>query len=219
MPGGIAPGAVGRRGAVTAQNAWPPVRRTHGRKGAVTSCRLRGYRVACARRIRSGDKFLSPGDDGDVVRSAAPRRGAGLDGGEDRDVSALPGKATTDYSGMRSSREVRRVDDSQLLKGVLPTVVLAALSGGAVYGYSILREIRSAGLADVGDASVYGTLQRLFGDGHISTYMAPSERGPARKCYALTPQGEQALTAGRAQWTTFRDAVDAMVSTGERDRI
>lgn len=45
------------------------------------------------------------------------------------------------------------MDNTQLLKGVLPTAVLATISSGHVYGYSILRALRSAGFSDVGDTS------------------------------------------------------------------
>ena len=104
------------------------------------------------------------------------------------------------------------MDNTQLLKGVLPTVVLATIAGGHVYGYSILRSLRSAGFADVGDASVYGTLQRLFSDGQVSAYMDSSERGPDRKCYALTPLGTRTLRSGRQSWSAFQASVDAIVN-------
>ncbi len=106
------------------------------------------------------------------------------------------------------------MDTSQLLRGVLPTVVLAAIAAGDTHGYSIVRTLRGAGLAQVGDASVYGTLQRLYGDGVVSTHLEASERGPARRCYALTAAGRDALTDGAAVWSSFRDAIDQLVPNG-----
>jgi len=103
------------------------------------------------------------------------------------------------------------MDTSQLLRGVLPTAVLAAVAGGDTHGYSILRTLREAGLTQVGDASVYGTLQRLYAEGLVSTHLEPSERGPARKCYTLTAAGEGTLASGSATWATFRDAIDVLV--------
>lgn len=107
------------------------------------------------------------------------------------------------------------VEATQLLKGVLPTVVLAAIEDGNVYGYSILKALRAAGHTELGDASVYGTLQRLYADGLISSYMDESERGPARKCYALTPAGEHALARGRDSWNCFKATVDAVLLHGK----
>jgi len=103
------------------------------------------------------------------------------------------------------------VDTSQLLRGVLPSAVLAAVAAGDTHGYSILRTLRGVGLTQVGDASVYGTLQRLYGDGLVSTHLEPSERGPARRCYALTAAGLGALADGAETWTAFRDAIDQLV--------
>jgi PadR family transcriptional regulator, regulatory protein PadR len=81
------------------------------------------------------------------------------------------------------------VDTTQLLKGVLDLAVLAALRDEDGYGYDILRRLRGAGLEDVGDASVYGTLRRLFNAGFLNTYVVPSDEGPHRKYYGLNPAG------------------------------
>lgn len=46
----------------------------------------------------------------------------------------------------------------------------------------------------VGDASVYGTLRRLFQAGFLTTYVVPSESGPHRKYYALNAAGRDQLS-------------------------
>jgi PadR family transcriptional regulator PadR len=105
------------------------------------------------------------------------------------------------------------VENSQLLKGVLPVAVLARVAAGDTHGYSILRSLRGGGFESVGDASVYGTLQRLYADGLLSTHLEPSERGPSRKCYALTADGRARLTHEVTRWRRFADAVDNVVRT------
>ena len=72
------------------------------------------------------------------------------------------------------------MDTSQLLKGVLDVAVLAALRESDGYGYDVVRRLRAAGLSDVGDASVYGTLRRLYNAGALTTYVVPSDEGPHR---------------------------------------
>lgn len=67
---------------------------------------------------------------------------------------------------------------SQLLKGGLDLAVLAVLTDGEDYGYGIARRIWAAGLGDVREASVYGTLNRLFRAGLLRTRMEPSAAGP-----------------------------------------
>ncbi|WP_262379823.1 PadR family transcriptional regulator [Nonomuraea sp. PA05] len=72
------------------------------------------------------------------------------------------------------------MDSSQLLKGVLDLAVLAVLNDRDGYGYDVVRRLREAGLQEVGDASVYGTLRRLFKAGALTSYV-PS-RPPWRPC-------------------------------------
>ena len=91
------------------------------------------------------------------------------------------------------------MDTTQLLKGVLDMAVLAVLRHDDGYGYDILRRLRAAGLDEIGDASVYGTLRRLFQAGYLTTYVVPSEEGPHRKYYALNTAGRDQLSqAGKA---------------------
>lgn len=104
-----------------------------------------------------------------------------------------------------------RLDTTQLLKGALDVLVLAALAERDGYGYDVVRRLRHAGLADIGDASVYGTLRRLFGEGLLSCYVVPSEEGPNRKYYGLTPRGHKALDEQRTGWTAFAATVEGIL--------
>jgi PadR family transcriptional regulator PadR len=103
------------------------------------------------------------------------------------------------------------VDPSQLLKGVLDLAVLAVLRDADGYGYDILRRLRAAGLDDVGDASVYGTLRRLFQAGHLTSYVVPSEEGPHRKYYALNPAGRAQLDTSGKVWRGFAAAMGRLL--------
>jgi PadR family transcriptional regulator PadR len=103
------------------------------------------------------------------------------------------------------------VDTSQLLKGVLPTAALALVERGDAYGYQVLNDLRNSGLHSVGDASVYGTLQRLYDSGMLSSYLASSNSGPSRRYYALTAEGSTALKTGRDEWHDFNQVVTALL--------
>ena len=103
------------------------------------------------------------------------------------------------------------LDTTQLLKGVLDGLVLAALGQHDGYGYHVVRRLRRAGLADIGDASVYGTLRRLFGEGLLTCYVVPSEEGPNRKYYGLTSVGRKALEEHRTGWTSFSATVQGIL--------
>jgi PadR family transcriptional regulator, regulatory protein PadR len=99
------------------------------------------------------------------------------------------------------------LERTQLLKGVLDSVVLAALAEADGYGYDVVRRLRGGGLPEVADASVYGTLRRLFTQGLLTSYVVPSDEGPHRKYYGLTPTGRKALDAQRSDWLAFTTTV------------
>lgn len=103
------------------------------------------------------------------------------------------------------------MDSTQLLKGVLDAAVLAVVQHEDAYGYDIVRRLRDAGLGDVGDASVYGTLRRLYTAGALSSYVVPSDGGPHRKYYAINAQGKETLAAQRADWDAFSAAMTRLL--------
>jgi PadR family transcriptional regulator, regulatory protein PadR len=104
------------------------------------------------------------------------------------------------------------VDVTQLLKGVLDLAVLAVLSDEDGYGYDILRRLRGAGLAEVGDASVYGTLRRLFQAGLLTAYVVASEAGPHRKYYSLNAAGRDQLVRSGTVWREFSSTMDKLLA-------
>jgi len=103
------------------------------------------------------------------------------------------------------------MDTTQLLKGVLDLAVLAALQREDGYGYDILRRLRAAGLEEVCDASVYGTLRRLFQGGLLTTYVVPSEEGPHRKYYGLNAAGREQLEQSEKTWRAFAETMGQLI--------
>jgi PadR family transcriptional regulator PadR len=89
------------------------------------------------------------------------------------------------------------VDTTQLLKGVLDLAVLAVVADEDGYGYDVVRRLRAGGLEEVGDASVYGTLRRLYAAGALTSYVVPSDEGPHRKYYGITGTGKAQQAAPR----------------------
>jgi PadR family transcriptional regulator PadR len=104
------------------------------------------------------------------------------------------------------------MDASQLLKGVLDVAVLAVVRQADGYGYDVVRRLRAAGLEEVGDASVYGTLRRLYQAGALTSYVVPSDEGPHRKYYAINDRGRSVLEDSGKTWRTFVDTVDGVLS-------
>lgn len=106
------------------------------------------------------------------------------------------------------------MDTTQLLKGVLDAAVLAVIDEADGYGYDIVRRLRAAGLDDVGDASVYGTLRRLYSAGALTSYVVPSDGGPHRKYYGINAEGRSMLHTQRRDWASFAATLSSLL--GER---
>ena len=104
------------------------------------------------------------------------------------------------------------MDTTQLLKGVLDVAVLAVVSHEDGYGYDVVRRLLSAGLDDVGDASVYGTLRRLYSAGALTSYVVPSDEGPHRKYYGINRQGTQLLEEQTKIWSGFVDTMNGLLA-------
>lgn len=107
------------------------------------------------------------------------------------------------------------METTQLVKGVLDLAVLAVVAREDGYGYDIVRRLRSAGLDDVGEASVYGTLRRLFQSGALTSYVVASEEGPHRKYYGMTREGRAVLTRQTKTWRGFSASVEDLIAAAE----
>lgn len=105
------------------------------------------------------------------------------------------------------------MDTTQLLKGVLDLAVLAVLDGQDGYGYDVVRRLRAGGLDEVGDASVYGTLRRLYAGGHLTSYVVPSDEGPHRKYYGLNASGRDLLQRSDKTWRGFARTMGELLAT------
>jgi PadR family transcriptional regulator, regulatory protein PadR len=99
------------------------------------------------------------------------------------------------------------------LRGHLDLLILATLHRtGPAHGYALIAALRdrSGGAFDLPEGTVYPALHRLERDGAVtSSWAAGSAR--RRRVYALTPTGEAALVAKRAQWREFSRGVQAIV--------
>ena len=105
------------------------------------------------------------------------------------------------------------MDQSQLLRGALDAAVLAVVAENDGYGYDVLRRLRTAGMTEVGDASVYGTLRRLYRSGALTSYVMHSDEGPHRRYYGLTDRGRSQLEEARAVWADFSRTLSTLLKT------
>lgn len=102
--------------------------------------------------------------------------------------------------------------DPQLLKGVLPMLVLALLTEEESYGYELVTRLQAAGLTDLATGTVYPALTRLERDGLITSRLVASPSGPARKYYRPTERGDAELTRSRLAWDAFHRTVGSVLA-------
>ncbi|MFT3876511.1 MAG: PadR family transcriptional regulator [Propioniciclava sp.] len=105
--------------------------------------------------------------------------------------------------------------DPQLLKGVLPILVIGLLDQAESYGYELVTRLRESGLHDVSPGTVYPVLGRLEREGHLSSRLEASASGPARKYYRPTPSGQERYRSGLLAWAELRKVVDTITQRRE----
>jgi PadR family transcriptional regulator, regulatory protein PadR len=89
---------------------------------------------------------------------------------------------------------------TQLRKGLLEFCILNSLAMEKVYGYDIVRKLRSIEHLVVSEGTVYPILSRLKREGLVGTSLEESSEGPARKYYQLTPRGTELLSLMNNIW-------------------
>jgi PadR family transcriptional regulator, regulatory protein PadR len=99
------------------------------------------------------------------------------------------------------------------VRAALDAAVLAVVAESDGYGYDVLRRLRGAGMTQVGDASVYGTLRRLYRSGALTTYVMPSDEGPHRRYYGVTDRGRRQLEEARNVWADFSRTLSTLLNT------
>jgi PadR family transcriptional regulator PadR len=100
---------------------------------------------------------------------------------------------------------------SEVLKGHLDLLLLAALSEQPRHGYAIVERLRerSRGAFDLSEGTVYPALYRLEGAKLLSSRWSVVG-GRRRRVYSLTRTGRRALAEQRREWAAFVGAVKAV---------
>lgn len=107
--------------------------------------------------------------------------------------------------------------DPQLLKGVLPILVIGLLGESESYGYELVSRLRGSGLRDISPGTVYPVLNRLEREGHLTSRLQASSAGPARKYYRPTEAGADRYADGLLAWNELSNVVRA-VTTDEQPK-
>ena len=92
-------------------------------------------------------------------------------------------------------------------------LLLALIAQREMYGYELVAELRrqTDAVVDLPEGTVYPALRRLERKGLIAGRWTQVADGPRRRYYALTRDGERALSSGRRAWRQFVNATDAVL--------
>lgn len=91
---------------------------------------------------------------------------------------------------------------------LLDACVLAVLSRGDAYGYSLTQEIRR--WLTISESTLYPILRRLLQEGALRVYDQPYQ-GRNRRYYAITTVGRAMLDGYRQEWRLYRENVERLL--------
>ena len=87
-----------------------------------------------------------------------------------------------------------RCDGGQPKNFARPCLLLL-LAEAPAHGYELIERLRPFGFDLSDPASVYKTLRLLENEGHVTSEWELSPRGPARRVYSITADGQEMLQA------------------------
>ena len=100
---------------------------------------------------------------------------------------------------------------SQLRKGLVELLVLAALRQQEVYGYQLLQRLAMLEGLSLTESTLYPVLGRLADDRLVAVRQVPSPSGPPRRYYRLTAAGQRRLEEMLAHWRQVNGSIEALI--------
>ena len=102
---------------------------------------------------------------------------------------------------------------SELLPGTLDLLVLRTLVRGPMHGYGIAQRVKelSREVLQVGESSLYPSLQRLLLDGCVKAEWGASENNRRARYYKLTAAGRRRLASEAEEFERVVTAIRAVL--------
>jgi PadR family transcriptional regulator PadR len=104
---------------------------------------------------------------------------------------------------------------SQAKRGLLELCVLNLLATEGMYGYQLVQRLAARPGLVVTEGTVYPLLTRLRREGIVAVSLVESPRGPVRKVYGLTPEGEQRRLEATAAWHDLARAISGIIKAAD----
>ena len=96
-----------------------------------------------------------------------------------------------------------------LLRGTVDLLILRTLAGGPLHGYAIAQRLRivSRDVLQVGESSLYPSLQRLLASGWVKAEWGTSDNNRRARYYTITTAGKKHLAAERVEFERLLGAM------------
>lgn len=103
--------------------------------------------------------------------------------------------------------------NKELLKGSTPILILSLLNRKEMYGYEMIKEIeiRSNGIFEFKEGTLYPLLHTLENENFIESYWHSADNGRKRKYYKITEEGKRILKEKEQEWKLFSSTVNEML--------
>ena len=101
-----------------------------------------------------------------------------------------------------------------LLPGTLDLLVLRTLVRGPMHGYGIAQRVKelSRDVLQIGESSLYPSLQRLLLDGYVRAEWGASANNRRARYYTLTAAGRKHLAAERQEFERIVEAIQTVLT-------
>ena len=103
--------------------------------------------------------------------------------------------------------------NSQFKKGIIEMCVLYIVNARDCYGYELVDLISTN--VQITENTVYPILKRLTDRNMFTTYLKESDKGAARKYYAITDLGKKQLKVYEYEWREFIEGVSKLLGNQE----
>ena len=102
--------------------------------------------------------------------------------------------------------------NKELLKGSTDLLVLSVLENENMYGYQMIKEIKSKSgdVFEFQEGTLYPILHKLEEKKYISSYW-DEVSGKKRKYYTITDEGRKHYKAKKDEWTKFNESVNNVI--------
>ncbi|MEM7457349.1 MAG: helix-turn-helix transcriptional regulator [Planctomycetota bacterium] len=108
--------------------------------------------------------------------------------------------------------------EREMMRGAGPTAVMHLLADDEMYGYELVEKLalRSKGVFELGQSTLYPMLYNLESKGLVSSREKAGPNGRKRRYYRLTAKGRKKLEKDREQWAALVKGMGALGLTANR---